>query len=478
MNREELMSQVVYLREVDKLSTRQIADTLGISRGKCLRLLARNKRGGMGAERAAERCMLEPYRSLVGEWYAACPTLKALQVWERLRARGVATSYTTVKRLTRPFRRKRAPCYHTLQFAPGEEAQVDWFVVDHPTLGRLGGFALVLSFSRFLYARLYPRMSFEFFVQGHLDAFSALGGLPLGLRYDNLRSVVTSRSPLVYNASFLAFARHYGFEIRLCNVRAGNEKGRVERAIRTIRGTFLNTAEQYLTLRAFNAGLVIWTEHKNLTEHRSTGKAPAALKQSEPLKALPAQPWLNRLVHAPKLPTKTGLLHFDSNQYSVPEHLVQSALSIHAFCERIEVYDGAGNRVAAHPRSFERGKTFISPHHRTFARLGVKGKAERIVALVSQLDPALERFVTLAECAGQDSFHTAYALFQMLRRHPRAVVRSAVQEALNQGSANVAALHTLLDGVREPMPQDAVRPQRQDLLSITYQPRSLEEYSK
>lgn len=363
-----------------------------------------------------------------------------------------------------------------MTFAPGEEAQVDWFVVQHPLLGQLAGFALILSFSRFLYARIFPRLSFEFFIEGHLAAFALLGGLPRALRYDNLKSVVVRRQPLTYNAAFLQFACHYSFEIRLCNVRAGNEKGRVERAIRTIRETFLNTADQHHSLRALNTALAAWLEQKNNTTHRTTGKAPMVLKAEERLRPLPQNPWLNRCVHPPKLPTKTGLIHFDTNQYSVPEHLTGQPLIIHAFCDNIEIYDLADKRVAAHPRSFERNKTFINPLHRTFARIALKTKAERIYSVIKKLDPALEQFLALNEHAGEEPFRTAYGIFRLLTRHPRSVIRSAVRQALTRGVPHLHFLQTLITGGHTAL-QEEVRPHQQELLDINYKPRSLEEYS-
>lgn len=473
MNKEELTNRIKYLREIEHLSTRQIAEELRISRGRCLRICSSRS----GPDKIPAHSFLEPYRGLVAEWYAMHPSLRASQVWQRLLERGVNTSYTSVKRLTRPFRKKRTRSYWSLTFAPGEEAQVDWFIVDHPHLGRLAGFALILSFSRFLYAEIFPRLSFEFFIQGHLNAFTVLGGLPRALRYDNLRSVVTRRQPLTYNAAFLQFAHYFGFEIRLCNVRAGNEKGRVERAIRTIRETFLNTADNHHSLKALNSALLEWLCQKNDAIHRSTGQAPAALKNKEPLKALPQNPWLNRAVFPPKLPTKTGLVLFDSNQYSIPDYLVGNPLSVHAFCNRIEIYDSNGKRVAAHPRSFERNKAFLNPAHRSFTRISVKTKAERIYTVIKNLDLAFEQFLAAAEGAGDEPFRIAHAIFRLLARHARGAVLSAVRETLRQP---VPRLSFLLSCLSEPSltSQETVRPQNQNILNVTYKPRSLEEYSK
>ena len=242
------------------------------------------------------------------------PTLKALQVYERLQQRGVKVSYQSVVTFTQRKRAKKDRCYLQMTFDAGEEAQVDWFIIMHPILGKLYGFALVLSHSRFLFARIFPKSSFEFFIEGHVQAFDILGGITRALRYDNLKSVVIKKYPLNYNAAFLEFAHYYGFEIRLCNVRAGNEKGRVERSIRSIRETFLNTAQHHSSLRALNCALALWVHNKNNSLHRSTGKLPNELKIQEKLKPLPQTPWLNRTIHSPKIPTKTGMIHFDSNQ--------------------------------------------------------------------------------------------------------------------------------------------------------------------
>lgn len=427
-------------------------------------------------DKIAKNFCLEQYRSIVGEWYTTYPTLQISQVWERLKARGIKTSYTSVKRLTRPFRRKAVKSYFPLSFSPGEEAQVDWFVVTHPILGTMSGFALILSFSRFLYARIFPRLSFEFFIEGHLSAFSVLGGITRALRYDNLKSVVIRREPRTYNAAFLEFAHHYGFEIRLCNVRAGNEKGRVERAIRTIRETFLNTANHHQTLRALNTALSAWLDEKNRTVHRTTGKPPLVLKAEERLRAIPQNPYLNRSVYPPKHSTKTGLIHFDTNQYSIPEHLTRDPLIIHAYTDRIEIYDEAGKRVATHPRSFERNRTFMNPLHRTFTRIAVKTKTDRIYSVIKNLDPAVEEFLTLCEHAGEEPFRTAYGIFRLLTRCPRSVILSAVREALAHGTPRLQLLQTLIADDK-PTIEEEVRPHQKELLEINYQPRSLKEYS-
>jgi hypothetical protein len=63
------------------------------------------------------------------------------------------------------------------------------------------------------------------------------------------------------------------------------------------------------------------------------------------------------------------MIIFDTNQYSVPEYLAQKLLSIHSSASFVEVYDGK-NRVATHPRVFERGKKIVNPIHRKNETVG------------------------------------------------------------------------------------------------------------
>lgn len=470
MERVQLAQSVRYLRDVMKLSFRQIAEELNISRGKCLRLYA--AKSASFPERVSR---LETHRALIAAWYQEHPSLKAIQVFERLRERQVNIGYSVVKDFTKEFRARRPTCFQTLHFSPGEEAQVDWFFLNHPQLGKLAGFAFILSYSRYFFAQFFSRYSFEFFVEGHHAAFAEIDGVPRSLRYDNLKSVVLTRAPLRYNPSFLEFARHYRFEIRLCTPRRANEKGRIERAIRSVRETFENVASGYQTLDALNKGLRAWCVKKNQTVHRSTGKTPNELKAQESLQPLPAAPWHNALILAPQRSSKTGLLPFDTNRYSIPDYLVGERLIVHAFCDRLEIFDLKGKKVATHQRSFSRQQTFINPLHRSWTRISAEAKRMRIHAVMKSLDPAIDRFLSLNEDIGEDSYASAYALFLLLRSHSRHTVISAAREAISRRMPRMNFIRSLLS---VSLAQDDVEvfPRQQHLLNIDYQPRDLDEY--
>jgi len=469
---ETTRQTILYLRDVLKLSFHQIQEQTGISRKRASRIYQRS----CPEEKKKRDFLLDPYRPLIQGWFQDHPTLKAQQVHEWLTTRGVKISYPTVVKYTRTFRTKRPQAYHPLTFLPGEEAQADWCFIHHPQLGKLYGFVFLLSYSRYLFAHLFPRSAFEFFIQGHQMAFSALGGHPHAIRYDNLTSVVLKRRPEIqYNPRFLEFSRHYHLEIRLCNPGAGNEKGRVERAIRTLRETFFNTQEKHSSLPALNQALHEWVDHKNQTVHRTTGKKPAELLPEEKLRPLPENPWNHVSIHPPVKTTKTALMIFDTNSYSVPDYLVGKSLSIHSTPDTVLIYDGP-KRVASHPRSFDRHRQIINPLHRTYGKLSLKAKTDRIHQAIKNLHPAMSDFLLKNETCGEDPQKTAYEIFRLLKSHSRGMLLSVASECLHKKSPRLRTFLSYLH--REFTEPETVQPQKGELLNISYQPRGLEAYDE
>jgi hypothetical protein len=476
---ETIKQTILYLRDVLGLSFYQIEDRTGISRKRASRIYrgsCQDKSIRPDPGRIKRDFLLDEYRSLIAEWFKEHPTLKAQQVHGWLRTRGVKISYPAVVKYTRGFRKKVPKVYHQLTFLPGEESQTDWCFINHPQLGRLYCFVFLLSYSRYLFAHVFARSSFEFFIEGHLMAFSSLGGIPYGIRYDNLATVVLRRRPeLQYNPRFLEFSRYYNIEIRLCNPGAGNEKGRVERAIRTLRETFFNTMERYSSLKALNHALHEWVDNKNHTIHRATERKPADLLQEEKLRPLPEKPWNNLLIHPPDKTTKTAMMIFDTNSYSVPDYLVGKSLSIHSTPDTVMIYDGA-KQVASHPRSFDRRRPIINPLHRSYGKLSVKAKMQRIHAVIKALHPALSEFLDKNQACGEDPQKTAYEIFKLMKSHSRGMLVSVASECLNKKSPRLRTFLSYLH--MEFTEAETVHPQKGELLNISYQPRGLEAYDE
>jgi len=466
---EAIIQRILHLHQVEKLSQRQIALMLGINR-KCVRRVL----GGRAcvAKSMIKKTNLDDYMGLIAQWYRQYPKLLALQVYERLKSYGYNGSYGSVKLATLEYRRPKQVAYHPLTFMPGQEAQVDWFFFNHPVLGMVAGFLYVLCYSRYAWGIFYPKVAFEFFLAGHIECYRHLNGLPRAQRYDNLKSVVIKRSPQIeYNAQFLDFARFYGFSIEVCNPYSGNEKGRVERIIKDIR-VFLET-ESFKDLNDLNQKFHRWLEKRNNTVHRTTGKTPKDMLSSEKLIQLPAKTYLARRIVTARV-SKTALVEFETNKYSVPTSCVGQMVDVAAHPEMVEIWINQ-DKVATHKRCFGRMQVTQNPlHSDQLLDRSPQFKLDRIKQLIIQMDPALDEFIGQQDDEAA-SLNAAYQIFQLMKVNSRAMVLSAVRELNGMKCFKIKALVSLLN---VPSRQDppAVWPKNQYLLNLNYEERNLTDY--
>ncbi len=468
MKDDSMIQMVLQLNQVEKLSQRQIAEKLHIGRKRVGRIL-----NGSGCAKAIPRkSVIDKYVHLIAHWYKEHPRLKAKQIYERLKPYGYQGSYPTVARLSREYRKIKHKVYHSLTFVPGEEAQVDWFFFNHPKIGIVAGFLYVLSYSRYAWGIFYPKTSLEFFLAGHQVCFEHIGGLAHRHRYDNVKTVVISRQPTIkYNSQFLDFSRFYGFSIYLCNPYKGNEKGRVERIIRDIR-VFLY-AEDFVDLRDLNRKFHVWLTKRNNTIHRSTEKTPKELLSKERLIDLPKNNYLpRRIVQA--VASKTALVEFDCNKYSVPGSCASKAVEVMAYPEKVEIHV-SGKKIAIHKRSFAKRQIIQNPLHAERALKSTPNfKMRRIYQLIISMDSTFKDFIVFQDDENQRE-QIAYQIFQLLKTHSKAMLVSATRELVSMNCFKIKALRSLLN-LEEPKEGDPLWPQNIQLLNLTYEERNLKDY--
>ena len=134
----------------------------------------------------AKATVLGPYTDFVDATLKAHPRLRATRLFHMVKARGYPGSYEQVKRYVRHARpAPAAEAFPRRTTLPGEEAQVDWGSFGKVQVGSawrtLSCFVLVLGHSRAMYARFFLGQTMECFLEGHVRAFEALGGVPRAL---------------------------------------------------------------------------------------------------------------------------------------------------------------------------------------------------------------------------------------------------------------------------------------------------------
>src|SRR5690606_1198036 len=261
---KETEAKILRYYFVEKWKVGTISQQLGVHHSTVDRVLAHA--GLPKVERAQRASIIDPYLPFIIETLAEFPTLTAARLFEMAKQRGYPGGPSQFReRISQLRPRKQPEAYLRLKTLPGEQAQVDWGHFGHIQIGKaqrpLMAFVMVLSWSRKIFLRFYLNQQMENFLRGHVAAFEAWGGLPKTLLYDNLKSAVLERQgdAIRFHPTLLALSAHYHFDPRPVAVARGNEKGRVERAIRYIRDNFF-LGRRWQTLDELNQQAHIWCD--------------------------------------------------------------------------------------------------------------------------------------------------------------------------------------------------------------------------
>ena len=182
--------------------------------------------------------MLDPYLPLVRQTLEAHPRLRATRLHQMLEIAAteeMSSSCGVWWRVCVRIRRKHFCAFMSSSASrrklTGRTSARSWSAARD---ARLSCFVMTLSWSRALYLEFFFDQTMENFLRGHVNAFDSFQGSARILLYDNLKSAVVERHgrQIHFNPRLLELAAHYHFEPRPCQVRAGNQKGRVESAIR------------------------------------------------------------------------------------------------------------------------------------------------------------------------------------------------------------------------------------------------------
>jgi len=206
-----------------------IATTLGVHHDTVRLAIERFIRPGTQVRPST----LDPYKPFLLMTLEQYPRLRATRLYAMIRERGFAGSAVQVQRWVRTVRpAARAEAYLRLETLPGEQAQVDCGNFGALPVGGgrrlLSCFVLVLPWSRAVYARFALDQTLKSFLRGHVEAFTALGGIPRTILYDNLKSVVLDRvgDHIRFHPRVLELAGHYHYAPQPCAPTAATRKGR------------------------------------------------------------------------------------------------------------------------------------------------------------------------------------------------------------------------------------------------------------
>ena len=483
-----LEAEILRLHHTEHWPIGTIARQLRVHHGTVRRVLA--QAGVPVPPRSVRASMVEPYLAFIAETLGKYPTLRASRLYAMVRERGYPGAPDHFRAIVAGLRpRPAAEAYLRLRTLPAEQAQVDWAHFGKLAIGRavrpLMAFVMVLSYSRHLFLRFYLGASMAYFIRGHVEAFAHFQGVARTALYDNLRSAVLERrdEAIRFHPTLLELAAHYRFQPRPVAVARGNEKGRIERAIRFARDAFF-AARQFRDLDDLNRQALAWctgaAAERPCPEDRSRRVREVFAEEQPLLLALPAQtyPCEERVTVSAH---KTPYVRFDLNDYSIPHTHVNRTLTVLASLEAVRVADGQ-DVLAVHRRSFDRGAQVEDPAH--VAALAADKRAARAHRAQDRLQHAAPSTKTLFLRAAERGAHLGVlsrGLLQLLASHGAAALEAAIAAALAEDAAHLGAVRHFIDQhahARGQRPPIAVTLPADPRLPLTVQPQPLSDYQQ
>ena len=451
----DLVAQILRLHAAEKWRVGTIASQLHVHRDTVRRVLAVN--GAPLQPSPLRPSRIDPYRPFIVETLTKFPSLTAARLYAMACERGYVGCDSHFRHLVAELRpRPPAEAYLRLRTLPGEQAQVDWGHFGHLQIGRarrpLMAFVMVLSHSRMIFLRFFLDARMDSFLRGHVEAFACLGVARV-LLYDNLKSAVLERQgdAIRFNPALLALAGHYRFEPRPVAPARGNEKGRVERAIRYVRDSFF-AARQFTDLADLNAQARAWAVGQ-AADRRWPQDSTLSVRQAFEaergcLLALPQHDFALGERVAVSV-DKTPYARFDLNDYSVPHTHVRRTLTVLADEHWVRILDGA-SELARHARCWDSGQQIEEPAHvQRLLEHKRQARAHRACDRLAQAAPASAELLQRAGARGENLGSITAALMRLLERWGAAALQAAIVEALARGVPHPNAVRLALERARE-----------------------------
>jgi hypothetical protein len=301
-----------------------------------------------------------------------------------------------------------------------------------------------------------------------------------------LKSAVLERhgDAIRFHPTLLDFAGHYRYEPRPVAVARGNEKGRVERAIRYVRDNFF-AARKYADLCDLNAQADAWCQgpaaDRRCPEQDAGTVREAFAEESAHLLKLPDNPYL--VVECLSVSVgKTPYVRYDKNDYSVPHTHVRKTLTVLADPDRVRIADGQ-QVLASHQRSYDKGERIEDPAHiQSLVEQKRGARRHRATDHLTRAAPASQTLLVRAADRGDNLGTITAALMQLLRRYGAAELQAAIIEALDRNVPHPNAVRLALERRREDRQQpplvSMILPAHVQARDAAVRPHSLDTYDQ
>ncbi|MFZ5798370.1 MAG: IS21 family transposase [Thermodesulfobacteriota bacterium] len=470
--------EILRLRFGHGLSRREISRSTSVSRSTVADYLLRASAAGLswplpeGMDEAALERLLFP--SVTGGTHQARPLPDWPEVQRELRRKGV-----TLALLWQEYKEKHPDGYQYSWFCKqyeqwqgsidlvmrqehraGEKLFVDYAgmtmgIVD-PETGEVKEsqiFVAALGASNYTYCEATWSQGLPDWISSHVRTFAFLGGVPVALVPDNLKSGVHRASAYdpELNPTYQDLATHYGVAVLPARVRAPRDKAKVETAVQIVERQILARLRNhtFFSLQELNRELRRLLAELNAKPFQKLPGSRQSMFESidrPALAPLPSAPyefaeWKKATVHI------DYHVEVGGHYYSVPYQLVKKQLDVRITATTVECFH-KGNRVASHRRSLLKGRhttvrEHMPPRHRKYA----DWTPERFLRWAAKVGPhtaGLAEKILATRAHPQQAYRTLLGIMRLGGSYSEQRLEAACARALAIDAVSFRSVESIL----------------------------------
>lgn len=268
------------------------------------------------------------------------PSLAAADIYEFIVEEGYTGSARTIRRRIADIKDSRPKeRFFEQEYEPGEQSQFDFKEkIEIPFIfGKMQVYLHfgTLPYSNTFFIQSYPYKNYQCYMHGYHTFSETIGGMTKNIRIDNLSPCVKKvlkGNKRIYTDSFTTAIDYYGFKVLPCSPGKGNEKGDVERDIRTHARKILKIINRKKLIFANFEELNEWLHE--YCKHRWSSEIKEKLSIEQKLLS-PTPPRKEHILCKVDdvRSNNYGVIHHDGFTLSIPDNLigVQCRLVIGAY---------------------------------------------------------------------------------------------------------------------------------------------------
>ena len=354
--------------------------------------------------------------------------------------------------------------YH-MTYEPGALMMVDFAgdkisYIDRPTgaLVECPVFVCVLPYSGYSYTIALPDEKTPNVVKGLNGSVAYFGGVPLGVKCDNMRTAVVKSSKYepAFTEVFEQWALHNNIALFAARPQKPKDKAMVEKEVLlTYQRLYAPLRDkEFFSLEEINAAFLVQMNlhHQMHFQNKTISRTEQFMQlEKEFLNPLPPTPFVirHKIVATVKMNYHIMVTE-DGNQYSVPYKYIGKKVVVNYDTDNVEIFYEL-ERIALHKRSYRKGSYVTSVDHMPLNHQKIaeqKGwDSDYFLDLAAKTGPHTHEYISRllkSRPVIQQAFDACKGIFRLGNKYGQQRLENASKRALQGDKYNYTTLDNIL----------------------------------